>query len=138
MASHGGIFRNYLQKDVTHIICSNLPDSKVKHLENVKERCPPAQCLLSLSILAMIQDRMILFILQGSETNRPSRMGDRFLRSWPAAAGETSLPHSQTGRHSAFKVCYMSTLPQVIKQCAPCRWKITRFGGCVTDQAKSP
>ncbi len=38
MASHGGIFRNYLQKDVTHIICSNLPDSKVKHLENVKER----------------------------------------------------------------------------------------------------
>ena len=39
MASHGGIFRNYLQKDVTHIICSNLPDSKVKHLENVKERC---------------------------------------------------------------------------------------------------
>ncbi|EIE26541.1 DNA/RNA polymerase, partial [Coccomyxa subellipsoidea C-169] len=40
MASHGGIFRNYLQKDVTHIICSNLPDSKVKHLENVKERDP--------------------------------------------------------------------------------------------------
>jgi hypothetical protein len=39
MASHGGIFRNYIQKDVTHIICSNLPDSKVKHLENVKERC---------------------------------------------------------------------------------------------------
>lgn len=38
MASHGGIFRNYIQKEVTHIICSNLPDSKVKHRENVKER----------------------------------------------------------------------------------------------------
>ena len=38
MARHGGRFENYLYRDtVTHIICSNLPDTKVKQLAH--ERC---------------------------------------------------------------------------------------------------
>lgn len=33
MALHGGRFENYLYRDaVTHIICSNLPDTKIKQL----------------------------------------------------------------------------------------------------------
>ena len=44
MARHGGFFVNYMNKDVTHIICANLPDSKIKLTERVKERsvhtCP--------------------------------------------------------------------------------------------------
>ncbi len=60
MASHGGIFRNYLQKDVTHIICSNLPDSKVKHLENVKERC--AVLLYTLwCLLAIVGSLLVMY-----------------------------------------------------------------------------
>ena len=40
MASHGGFFLNYYSsKEVTHIICANLPDSKIKHKERTKERC---------------------------------------------------------------------------------------------------
>lgn len=38
MASHGGFFVNYINNDVTHIICANLPDSKIKLKERVKER----------------------------------------------------------------------------------------------------
>jgi DNA repair protein REV1 len=34
MALHGGYFENYYSRDrVTHIICSNLPDAKVKHFQ---------------------------------------------------------------------------------------------------------
>lgn len=37
MAQHGGMFINYYSRDrVSHIICSNLPDAKVKH--NERER----------------------------------------------------------------------------------------------------
>ena len=33
---HGGRFENYFSRDrVTHIICSNLPDSKIKNLRFV-------------------------------------------------------------------------------------------------------
>lgn len=38
MARYGGFFVNYMNKDVTHIICANLPDSKLKLRERVKER----------------------------------------------------------------------------------------------------
>lgn len=39
MATHGGRFENYYSRStVTHIICTNLPDAKVKHFE--KERSP--------------------------------------------------------------------------------------------------
>lgn len=38
MARYGGFFVNYMNKDVTHIICANLPDSKLKLKERVKER----------------------------------------------------------------------------------------------------
>jgi len=38
MARYGGFFVNYINKDVTHIICANLPDSKLKLKERVKER----------------------------------------------------------------------------------------------------
>ena len=38
MAKYGGFFVNYMNKDVTHIICANLPDSKIKLTERVKER----------------------------------------------------------------------------------------------------
>ncbi|KAL4443032.1 hypothetical protein ABPG77_008523 [Micractinium sp. CCAP 211/92] len=41
MAVHGGSFQNYFARDVvTHIVCSNLPDAKVKEYE--KARQPPA------------------------------------------------------------------------------------------------
>lgn len=34
MAIHGGYFENYYSRDrVTHIICSNLPDAKVKQFQ---------------------------------------------------------------------------------------------------------
>ena len=48
MARYGGFFVNYMNKDVTHIICANLPDSKLKLKERVKERymsCYPRTCL---------------------------------------------------------------------------------------------
>lgn len=36
MLKHGGRFENYFsRRRVTHIICSNLPDSKVKNLRSV-------------------------------------------------------------------------------------------------------
>ena len=38
MVRYGGFFVNYMNKDVTHIICANLPDSKIKLTERVKER----------------------------------------------------------------------------------------------------
>lgn len=38
MAANGGIFEVYYSRQrVTHIICSNLPNAKIKALE--KERC---------------------------------------------------------------------------------------------------
>lgn len=38
MSLHGGRFENYLYREtVTHIVCSNLPDTKVKQLAH--ERC---------------------------------------------------------------------------------------------------
>ena len=43
MASHGGFFLNYYSgSEVTHIVCANLPDTKVKHLERTKQRCAHA------------------------------------------------------------------------------------------------
>ena len=40
MALHGGRFENYYYRDrVTHIICSNLTDAKIKAY--AKERCAP-------------------------------------------------------------------------------------------------
>lgn len=40
MALHGGRFENYYARDrVTHIICSNLTDAKIKAY--AKERCAP-------------------------------------------------------------------------------------------------
>jgi DNA repair protein REV1 len=39
MALHGGRFENYYSRStVSHIICSNLTDAKVKHFQ--RERCP--------------------------------------------------------------------------------------------------
>ncbi|GIL73675.1 hypothetical protein Vretimale_5440, partial [Volvox reticuliferus] len=41
MALHGGRFENYLHRDsVTHIICSNLPDTKVKQLAHERKPIP--------------------------------------------------------------------------------------------------
>ncbi|EFJ42568.1 hypothetical protein VOLCADRAFT_97374 [Volvox carteri f. nagariensis] len=44
MALHGGRFENYLNRDsVTHIICSNLPDTKIKQLAHERRgTAPPA------------------------------------------------------------------------------------------------
>ena len=39
MAENGGRFENYYSRAVTHIVCTNLPDSKVKHFAH--ERAPP-------------------------------------------------------------------------------------------------
>jgi len=39
MAENGGRFENYYSREVTHIVCCNLPDSKVKHFAH--ERSPP-------------------------------------------------------------------------------------------------
>ncbi|KAK9844061.1 hypothetical protein WJX81_003182 [Elliptochloris bilobata] len=39
MAENGGRFENYYCRAVTHIVCTNLPDSKVKH--HAHERNPP-------------------------------------------------------------------------------------------------
>lgn len=39
MAENGGRFENYYSRAVTHIVCCNLPDSKVKH--HAHERNPP-------------------------------------------------------------------------------------------------
>ena len=39
MAENGGRFENYYSRAVTHIVCTNLPDSKVKHFAH--ERNPP-------------------------------------------------------------------------------------------------
>ena len=40
MLLHGGRFENYYSRStVTHIICSNLTDAKVKKIQN--ERCGP-------------------------------------------------------------------------------------------------
>lgn len=39
MAENGGRFENYYSRAVTHIVCANLPDSKVKH--HAHERDPP-------------------------------------------------------------------------------------------------
>ena len=39
MAENGGRFENYYSRAVTHIVCTNLPDSKVKHFAH--ERDPP-------------------------------------------------------------------------------------------------
>ena len=39
MAENGGRFENYYCRAVTHIVCTNLPDSKVKH--HAHERDPP-------------------------------------------------------------------------------------------------
>jgi DNA repair protein REV1 len=38
MVMHGGRFENYFYRPpVTHVICSNLPDTKLKQM--AKERC---------------------------------------------------------------------------------------------------
>ncbi|PSC71461.1 DNA repair REV1 [Micractinium conductrix] len=41
MAVHGGRFHNYYEtKKVTHIVCANLPDFKVKEYERARQPCP--------------------------------------------------------------------------------------------------
>ena len=45
MAQHGGVFENYYHRGtVTHIICSNLTDQKVKLFLKERYRCLLAAC----------------------------------------------------------------------------------------------
>ena len=38
MALHGGLYQNYYSRSsVTHIVCGNLPDAKVKHYERERQ-----------------------------------------------------------------------------------------------------
>lgn len=41
MMLHGGRFENYLYRDhVTHIVCNNLPDTKLKQLQHERNPIP--------------------------------------------------------------------------------------------------
>lgn len=49
MLKHGGHFENYFsRRRVTHIICSNLPDSKVKNLRSAVKQVQSVSYFVSL------------------------------------------------------------------------------------------
>lgn len=59
MLKHGGRFENYFSRDtVTHIICSNLPDSKMRNL-----RCDCSCSNLFCTFIFYLTDRLVLVVL---------------------------------------------------------------------------
>ena len=87
MASHGGFFLNYYSsKEVTHIICANLPDSKIKHKERTKERCAPDSTLHHASH-ARARLTGAVTSVQGSQAHRAARVDSGLLEGRRTLAG---------------------------------------------------
>ena len=89
MAAHGGFFLNYYSgSEVTHIICANLPDTKLKHLERTKQRYGTCNLLLAQAHKAPLQVLDVSCHLQGPQAHRAPRVDCGLPQSRHPAAGE--------------------------------------------------
>lgn len=98
MSLHGGNFQNYYSRStVTHIICSNLPDAKIKHLEKEKNPLPivkPEWIVRSIEAGKLLPVHEFLLWQKGAVPGQ-KKIGRLAIKSLHEDKAEHSAEHAQ-------------------------------------------